>query len=315
MEEGQEILDRRYKIIKKLGNGAFGDIYKVEKKKTGDFLAAKVEKAVKNQKHIMLFWESKLIHKLRGKTAVPNLHFVGDEKTEDGKMYHVMVMDMLGKSLEDLFQECRRKFDISTVLHISVQMIKRIQVVHEERIIHRDIKPDNFLVGGTDQTKSTVYIIDFGLAKCYKSSDGEHIPFRDGKNLTGTARYASINTHIGYEQSRRDDLETIGHVLLYFLKGSLPWQGLPGRSKAEKYANIKKKKKEVKIEELCKDQPDEFAEFMHYCRGLSFTQDPDYGYIISLFEACMKKNSVNPGTPDFIWNKNRLVLEKEAIKA
>jgi len=102
-------------------------------------------------------------------------------------------------------------------------MIKRIQVVHEERIIHRDIKPDNFLVGGTDQTKSTVYIIDFGLAKCYKSSDGEHIPFRDGKNLTGTARYASINTHIGYEQSRRDDLETIGHVLLYFLKGSLPW--------------------------------------------------------------------------------------------
>jgi casein kinase 1 len=102
-------------------------------------------------------------------------------------------------------------------------MIQRIKVVHEERIIHRDIKPDNFLVGGNDQTKNTVYIIDFGLAKCYKSSDGEHIPFRDGKNLTGTARYASINTHLGYEQSRRDDLETIGHVLLYFLKGSLPW--------------------------------------------------------------------------------------------
>jgi serine/threonine protein kinase len=110
-------------------------------------------------------------------------------------------------------------------------MIQRIKVVHEERIIHRDIKPDNFLVGGTEQTKNTIYIIDFGLAKCFKSSDGEHIPFRDGKNLTGTARYASLNTHIGYEQSRRDDLETIGHVLLYFLKGQLPWQGLPGRSK------------------------------------------------------------------------------------
>ena len=95
--------------------------------------------------------------------------------------------------------------------------------VNQERIIHRDIKPDNFLIGGNDQTKNTVYIIDFGLAKCYKSSDGEHIPFRDGKNLTGTARYASLNTHLGYEQSRRDDLETIGHVILYFLKGSLPW--------------------------------------------------------------------------------------------
>ena len=96
-------MDKRYKVLKKLGAGAFGELWKVEKKKTGDHLAAKVEKAVKNQKHIMLFWESKLIHKLRGKTAVPNLHFVGDEKTEDGKMYHVMVMDMLGKSLEDLF--------------------------------------------------------------------------------------------------------------------------------------------------------------------------------------------------------------------
>ena len=190
-------------------------------------------------------------------------------------------------------------------------MIQRIKVVHEERIIHRDIKPDNFLVGGNENTKNTIYIIDFGLAKCYKSSDGEHIPFRDGKNLTGTARYASINTHIGYEQSRRDDLETIGHVLLYFLKGTLPWQGLPGRSKQEKYANIKKKKKEVTVEELCKDQPEEFREFMHYCRGLSFTQDPDYSYIIGLFESCMKRHGFNLKTPDFIWNKNRLVLEKE----
>ena len=199
MDEGQEILDKRYKVIKKLGGGAFGDIYKVEKRKTGDFLAAKVEKAVKNAKHIMLFWESKLIHKLRGKTAVPNLHFVGDEKTEDGKMFHVMVMDLLGKSLEDLFQECRRKFDLKSVLHIAKQMIERIKIVHEERIIHRDIKPDNFLIGGTELTKDNIYIIDFGLAKCYKNSEGQHIPFIEGKNLTGTARYASLATHMGKE--------------------------------------------------------------------------------------------------------------------
>jgi len=191
-------LDKRYKIVKKIGGGAFGELYKVEKKKDSSILAAKVEKAVKNEKHIMLFWESKLIHKLRGKTAVPNLHFVGDEKTEDGKVFHVMVMDLLGKSLEDLKTEVK-KFDLKSTLNIAIQMIQRIKVVHEERIIHRDIKPDNFLMGGNESTKNTVYIIDFGLAKCYKSSDGEHIPFRDGKNLTGTARYASVNTHIGYE--------------------------------------------------------------------------------------------------------------------
>jgi len=131
-------------------------------------------------------------------------------------------------------------------------MIERIWRVHEERIIHRDIKPDNFLIGGTEKTKDTIFIIDFGLGKCYKNSEGVHIPYKDGKNLTGTARYASIATHKGVEQSRRDDLESIGHVLLYFIKGSLPWQGLPGRSKNEKYAAIKKKKIDTNLETLCK---------------------------------------------------------------
>lgn len=102
-------------------------------------------------------------------------------------------------------------------------MVKRIEKVHEERLIHRDIKPDNFLIGGTDLNKDHIYIIDFGLAKTFRDSDGKHIPYRDGKNLTGTARYASISTHKGKEQSRRDDLECIGHVLLYFIKGALPW--------------------------------------------------------------------------------------------
>ena len=123
-------------------------------------------------------------------------------------------------------------------------------------------------MGGNNDTKNTVYIIDFGLAKCFKSSAGEHIPFKDGKNLTGTARYASLNTHIGYEQSRRDDLETIRHVLIYFLKGILPWQGLPGKTEEEKYANIKKKKMEVLVKELCKGCPQEFEDFMTYCKGL-----------------------------------------------
>ena len=163
-------------------------------------------------------------------------------------------------------------------------MIQRIKVVHEERIIHRDIKPDNFMTGGTDANKNTIFIIDFGLAKCYKSSDGEHIPFIEGKNLTGTARYASINTHIGQEQSRRDDLESLGFVLMYFNKGSLAWQGLPARTKKEKYEKIRDKKLSTSIESLTKGLPEEFAIYLNYCRSLKFEEKPDIGYLRKLFK-------------------------------
>lgn len=222
---------------------------------------------------------------------------------------------MLGPSLEDLFQTCKRSFDLKTCLMISTQMVSRIQKVHEERIIHRDIKPDNFLIGGTETTKDTVYVIDFGLAKCYRNSEGEHIPYKDGKNLTGTARYASIATHKGIEQSRRDDLETIGHVLLYFLKGSLPWQGLPGRSKNEKYAAIKKKKIETPLETLCKGQPNEFKEFMEMCRALKFEEEPNYKAMIGLFENCMTRHNFDGKVLDYTWKQNRLSKDKEALKA
>ena len=197
---------------------------------------------------------------------------------------------------------------------IAVQLIKRIEKVHEERIIHRDIKPDNFLIGGTDATRDSVYIIDFGLAKCYKNSEGEHIPYKDGKNLTGTARYASIATHKGIEQSRRDDLETIGHVLLYLVKGQLPWQGLPGRSKNEKYNNIKKKKIETSLEELCRGHPSEFREFMEYCRSLKFEQEPNYRTCLGFFESCLQRHNMDPRVFDYTWKQNRLSKDKEALK-
>lgn len=184
-------------------------------------------------------------------------------------------------------------------------MIQRIKVVHEARLIHRDIKPENFMIGTTKQNKNTIFIIDFGLAKSYKSSDGKHIPFVTGKQLTGTARYCSINTHDGYEQSRRDDLESIGHMLVYFIRGILPWQGLPGKTKNEKYHNIKRKKKDTPLDDLCADIPEVFKEYMVYCRGLKFYVEPDYDYLIGIFETCMKDNSIDKKQPDFIWNRKK----------
>ena len=246
--------------------------------------------------------------------CVPGLYYIGTDSSVPNQQFHVMVMDLLGPSLEDLFASCKRNFDLKSVLMIAVQLIKRIEKVHEERIIHRDIKPDNFLIGGTDATRDSIYIIDFGLAKCYKNSEGEHIPYKDGKNLTGTARYASIATHKGIEQSRRDDLETIGHVLLYLVKGQLPWQGLPGRSKNEKYNNIKKKKIETTLEELCRGYPSEFREFMEYCRQLKFEQEPNYRTCLNFFESCMQRHNFDPRVFDYTWKQNRLSKDKEALK-
>lgn len=147
--------------------------------------------------------------------AIPHVHYYG---LDAGTNCNVMIMELLGSSLENLFSQCGRKFSLKTVLMIADQIIKRIEYIHSRRIIHRDIKPDNFCIG-TGNTKHRIYIIDFGLSKKYLSSSGDHIKYKEGKGLTGTARYASINTHLGIEQSRRDDLESLCYVCLYFLLG------------------------------------------------------------------------------------------------
>jgi serine/threonine protein kinase len=123
-----------------------------------------------------------------------------------------------------------------------------VEFVHSRSFIHRDIKPDNFLMG-LGKKANQVHIIDFGLAKKYRDPKTHiHIPYRENKNLTGTARYASINTHLGIEQSRRDDMESLGYVMMYFLRGSLPWQGLKATTKRQKYEKISEKKMSTPIE-------------------------------------------------------------------
>ncbi|XP_059639082.1 casein kinase 1-like protein 2 isoform X2 [Cornus florida] len=192
-------------------------------------------------------------------------------------------MDLLGPSLEDLFNFCSRKLSLKTVLMLADQMINRVEFVHSKSFLHRDIKPDNFLMG-LGRRANQVYIIDFGLAKKYRdSSTHQHIPYRENKNLTGTARYASMNTHLGIEQSRRDDLESLGYVLMYFLRGSLPWQGLKAGNKKQKYEKISEKKVSTSIEALCRGYPTEFASYFHYCRSLRFDNKPDYAYLKRIF--------------------------------
>jgi casein kinase I family protein HRR25 len=164
-----------------------------------------------------------------------------------------------------------------------VTQISRIEYVHSRSFIHRDIKPDNFLMG-VAKRGNQVNIIDFGLAKKFRDPKTLlHIPYRENKNLTGTARYTSINTHLGVEQSRRDDMESLGYVFMYFLRGSLPWQGLKAATKKQKYDRIMEKKMTTPTEFLCRGFPKEFAIYLNYSRSLRFDDKPDYGYLRKLF--------------------------------
>uniref|UniRef100_A0A2K5SCR7 non-specific serine/threonine protein kinase n=1 Tax=Cebus imitator TaxID=2715852 RepID=A0A2K5SCR7_CEBIM len=187
-----------------------------------------------------------------------------------------------GPSLEDLFNFCSRMFTMKTVL-MADHMISRIEYVHTKKFIHRDIKPDNFLMG-IGHHCNKLFLIDFGLAKKYRDNrTRQHKAYREDKNLTGTARYASINAHLGIEQSRRDDMESLGYVLMYFNRTSLPWQGLKAATKKQKYEKISEKKMSTPVEVLCKGFPAEFAMYLNYCRGLRFEEAPDYMYLRQLF--------------------------------
>lgn len=233
-----------------------------------------------------MLYETKLYKILQSGTGIPHVHHF---ETEGG--YNCLVMDLLGPSLEDMYNYCKRKFSLKTVLMIADQMIQRVEFMHSRSFLHRDIKPDNFLIG-LGKTSHLVHAIDFGLAKRYRNTkDGSHISFKDGKNLTGTARYASLNTHLGYEQSRRDDMEGIGFVLMYFLKKALPWQGLTAKNKKEKYERIKEVKRDTPVEELCEGCPREFVKYFNYIRSLKFEEIPDYSYCRGLFKGLMKEKA------------------------
>ena len=268
-------LNENYTILlnKKIGSGSFGQIYQCLNKKTNEMLACKIESI--NELKPQLYHESKIMQLMKNCTGFPTCYdFI---LTEQDK---ILIMDLLGPNLDTIMNKLPsknsiKKFSFKTSLMIMIQCLERLKSLHEKGIIHRDIKPENFVIGPKNKER-IIYLIDFGLSK--KISKDKIIPtVKADRNIIGTMRYISMNTHQGYEQGKRDDLESLFYIIIYFIKGELPWQNIKTKSKAEKYSKIFEiKKKVTENGDLVEGLPLEMAKILEYILGLNFFEKPNY---------------------------------------
>jgi serine/threonine protein kinase len=279
----EQILSQKYTIVRKVGNGSFGEVYCAIDDKNHTY-AAKIEE--KKKENCRILHEFGIYQRLvyRGMTKyIPKIY-----TTIETNQFYILIMQQLKCNLDEVFQNNKKNLSMSSIFYLAIEMISIIETIHKYRYIYRDIKPNNFMF---DENKN-LYIVDFGLAKQYMNKKNEHIPYNHDRPLIGTARYASVNMHIGIEPSRRDDLESIGYVLIYFAKGRLPWQGFAKGKEHDQLKMIGNKKIETTITELCSNLPTCFYHYIEYCRNLKFDEQPDYNYLKNLFYKCAKELNI-----------------------
>ncbi len=304
LDENEKILDKNFTIVinKQLGKGGFGQIYFGRNIKENFPIAIKVEE---NGTRSHLFLEYEIIKEIQGEEGIPRVF-----KFRQGHHHNYLIMELLGKSIDKLFSDNKKQFSYKTIFQIGYQMMQRIEYVHSKGYIHRDIKPGNFVIGKGDKSK-IIYIIDFGLSKRYiDKNTGKHIPYKEGKGLTGTARYVSLFTHYGIEQSRRDDIEGIAYNLIYLAKGKLPWQGVKTKNKKEKHKKIMESKLAYTPDKLCEGLSYEFVSLLKYARELGFEDRPDYKSIKLMFKNSVVKNGGSLNW-EYDWDKKKAEDSKE----
>ena len=290
----------KYRVTKLIGEGSFGKVFIAKNLENSQEVAIKLVKYLNLQeklgrKRSQLSSEEKTYNQLKDNEGIPTLY----QSFTEGE-YNGIAIELLGPNLGTISELCGGHLELPTILVLAEQMISRLEVFHAKGLLHRDIKPENFALGKGEKSM-VAYIIDYGLAKRYREPKSKaHIPFKQNKKLTGTARYSSINTHMGYEQSRRDDLECLGYTLVFLAKGELPWQNVHADNKKEKYKKIMDLKNSIPIETLCKGMNSEFVKYIYYCRSLKFEDTPDYDQFRNMFKDSFYRSKYDKGF-SFTW--------------
>lgn len=266
--------DDIYHIEQKISEGSFGTVYLGFNSLNSKKVAIKVEKNSFSMFNV-LYKEAQILKKLQGLEGIPKLYYFGQKF-----IYHAMIIELLGKDLLQFYKKSRR-FSLKTVCKIAFQLLQILNRIHEKGVVHRDLKPENIVVG-LENSPNLLYLIDYGIAKEF-IENGKHIPYMEGRPFIGTIRFASLAAHKGIELSRKDDLESLGYLLIFFLKGKLPWQLYEKMSQKQRKETVAKLKENTKTEDLCENLPMAFTTYLKYVKNLSFKEIPNYSYLKGIF--------------------------------
>lgn len=284
-----------YQLEKRISEGSFGTVYVGLNTKNSQRVAVKVEKNSVTMYNV-LYKEAKILKNIQGIEGIPKFYYYGEKL-----IYKVMVLELLGLDLLHFYRRFRR-FSLKTVCKIGFQLLKVLNKIHDKGILHRDLKPENIAIGLL-KSSNLLYLIDFGIAKEYLLN-GKHIPYQEGRPFIGTIRFASIAAHKGVELSRKDDLESLGYLLVFFLKGRLPWQLSQKMTQTNRKKMVEELKEKTKAEDLCQKLPETFAIYLKYVKNLTFKEAPNYGYLKGLFTKLALEKNYDLDDNVWDWNDN-----------